>query len=191
MLIDTIKNITEAAKKKKKASTAKPIDPNEENAKMRRLRHRVGNIVHAGLAVKGGAGYRGEVVKIEKNHTYINIGNKRIVKAPHHLVSIHEEDLPEETKAERKSRLAREAEIATKSARKYQDVENKLEGRDERSKRRHEHARKLHWEETVPNSEARKKESLIGRPNDPPVNSKKNILHKTQQIMTKILDGDE
>jgi hypothetical protein len=174
--------LDEATKKK---SSAKPIDPNEEARKLRGLRHKVGHIVHAGLAVKGGAGYRGEVVKIDKDHTYIKIGKNqfgdRIVRAPHHVVSIHEE-----TKEERKERLKKEASRETNSEKKYKETENSIEHRDDKSKRRHERARKYHQEET--NSEKRMKVSNIGRPNDPPVQSKQSVLHRTLQIKTKIID---
>lgn len=126
---DTIIRVFEEAKKKKKAPEKKE-DPNDVARKKRGLTHNVGHMVHAGLGVKGGAGYRGTVVKIDDNHTYIDIGNKRVVKAPHHLVSAHEET----------------------------------------------------------NSENRMKVSNIGRPNDPPVNSKGSVLHKTLQIKHKIID---
>ena len=227
--------ILEAAKRPATSKSAKKVeDPNEINRKLRGLAHRVGYIVHAGLNTKGGAGYRGEVIKIEKHHTFIKLSNNKIVKAPHHLVSVHKNHMvKEETKIEKKERLKREAEIATKSFRKYQNIEDKSEAERERSKHRHEHERKLHredvdikkthkslgeymrrrakverergniekadkhdqtaahWERLAneeTNTEKRQKESLIGRPNDPPVTSKKSVLHKTLQIKTRILD---
>lgn len=238
------KIILEAAKRPAKTKSAKKVeDPNEVNRKLRGLAHRVGYTVHAGLHTKGGAGYRGEVVKIDKDHTYLRVSTgkygDRIVKAPHHLVSVHEETVTEESKSQKKERLKREAEEATRSYRKYQKQENERESHDERRKHHHEHERKMHREEVVSeepdmkktwtslgqymrrraeverqrgnheaaakkdktaehwerlaaneetNTEARQKESLVGRPNDPPVKSKKSVLHKTLEIKTNILD---
>lgn len=144
--IKIIKEAAKAAKKKKE----KPLDPNEEARKRNGLpkHHSVGRVVHAGLAVKGGAGYRGKVVKVDDTHTYIDIGGKRTVKAPHRLVSAHEEYVQEESKEEKKERLKREAEREAKSFRKYSKTENEKEEHDERRKRHHEHERKMHREET-------------------------------------------
>lgn len=158
--IKIIKEAVKAAKKKKE----KPLDPNEEARKRNGLpkHHTVGHTVHAGLAVKGGAGYRGKVVKVDDTHTYIDIGGKRTVKAPHRLVSAHEEVMHEETKEERKERLKREAERETRSFRKYAKAENEKEEHDERRKHHHEHERKMHREETVieANSPAQAKTKL-------------------------------
>ena len=161
--------VLEAAKKpNNKPKAEKPVDPNEESRKLRGLQHKVGHMVHAGLAVKGGAGFRGEVVKIDDDHTYIKIGKDKygdkIVKAPHRLVSVQEE-----TKEQKKDRLRREAKIEARSARDYEELENKIEGRDERSKRRHERARRLHQEETT-------------------LAKKLSKHHKLVQIKNKIID---
>lgn len=95
-----IEIIKEAAKRPATTKSAKKVeDPNEVNRKLRGLAHRVGYTVHAGLNMKGGAGYRGQVVKIDKDHTFIKVSTgkygDRIVKAPHHLVSVHEETVSE------------------------------------------------------------------------------------------------
>lgn len=179
-----IEIIKEAAKAAKKKAPEKKEDPNEVSRKLRGLRHKVGHRVHAGLAVKGGAGYKGEVVKIDDNHTYIKIDKNRVVKAPHRLVTREEVEVQEESKEQKKERLKREAARETRSAKAYNELENKIEDRNEKSKRRHERARKYHQEET--NSENRMKVSNIGRPNDPPVNSKKSVLHKTLQILRSV-----
>jgi hypothetical protein len=149
-----IEIIKEAAKKASKKKE-KPEDPNEVARKLRGLpkHHQVGRRVHAGLAVKGGAGYRGEVVKVDNNHTYIKIDKKRIVKAPHHLVSAHEEVVYEESKEEKKERLKREAERETRSFRKYAKIENEKEYHDEKRKHHHEHERKMHREEVSVNED--------------------------------------
>lgn len=162
--------ILEAAKRAATTkSTKKAEDPNEENRKLRGLAHRVGYTVHAGLAVKGGAGYRGEVIKIDRDHTYIRINKNRVVKAPHRLVSVHKNHMvKEETK---KERLKREAEDAGKSYRKYQKAENERETHDERRKRHHEHERKVHREEALPSEK-----------------SKKDRLKRLLLIKTRILD---
>lgn len=151
---EDIKIIKEAAKTAKKKKE-KPLDPNEEARKRNGLpkHHTVGHTVHAGLAVKGGAGYRGKVVRVDDKHTYIDIGHKRIVKAPHRLVTAHEETVHEETKEENKDRLKREAEIAARSFSKYKKQENEKEAHDERRKHHHEHERKMHREEVEPMKE--------------------------------------
>lgn len=66
---------------------------------------RVGDYVHAGFAVKGGAGFSGRVDKIDGNHVYVNVGKDksvqfkndplqkwgdRIIKAPIKNVSLQE-----------------------------------------------------------------------------------------------------
>lgn len=83
----------------------KEIDKDHETAKKLGLSHRKGNVVHAGLAVKGGAGYRGVVTKIDDDYTWINIGkNKfgdRIVKAPHRLVTKEEKEINKDETLER------------------------------------------------------------------------------------------
>ncbi len=142
------KIIKEAAKKAPKKKE-KPEDPNEVARKLRGLpkHHQVGHRVHAALTVPNGAGYRGEVVKVTPSHTFVKIDKNRIVKAPHHLVSAHEEVMQEETKEEKKERLKREAERETRSYRKYSKIENEKENHDERRKRHHEHERKMHREE--------------------------------------------
>jgi hypothetical protein len=68
---------------------------------------RVGDYVHAGFAVKGGAGFSGRVDKIDGNHVYVNLGKDksvrfsndpssnwgdRIIKAPLKNVSLQEEN---------------------------------------------------------------------------------------------------
>lgn len=190
MKVDTILRVFEEAKKKAKKppKKEKPEDPNEVARKKRGLTHNVGHVVHAGLGVKGGAGYRGTVVKIDDDHTYIDIGNKRIVKAPHRLVSAHEEVVHEESKEQKKERIRREADRAARAFRDYEELEDKIETRNERSKRRHERARRNHQEET--NSEKRMKVSNLSRPNDPPVTSKKSVLDKTLKIKNIIIDEE-
>jgi hypothetical protein len=53
--------------------------------------HKVGDKVHAGFGAKGGAGYRGTVHKVEKDHVHVNLGKgvfgDRIVKAPKKFVT--------------------------------------------------------------------------------------------------------
>lgn len=143
-----IKIIKEAAKKAAKKKE-KPEDPNEVARKLRGLpkHHQIGHRVHAALAVPNGAGYRGEVVKVTPHHTFVKIDKNRIVKAPHHLVSAHEEVMQEETKEEKKERLKREAEREARSHRKYDKIEREKEEHDERRKHHHEHERKMHREE--------------------------------------------
>lgn len=68
---------------------------------------KVGDYVHAGLAVKGGAGFSGRVDKIDGNYVYVNVNKDksvrfnndpiakwgdRIIKAPIKNVSLQEED---------------------------------------------------------------------------------------------------
>ena len=68
---------------------------------------RVGDYVHAGFAVKGGAGFSGRVDKIDGNYVYVNVSKDksvqfkddpltrwgdRIIKAPIKNVSLQEED---------------------------------------------------------------------------------------------------
>lgn len=292
-----IEIIKEAAKRPATTKSAKKVeDPNEVNRKLRGLAHRVGYTVHAGLNMKGGAGYRGQVVKIDKDHTFIKVSTgkygDRIVKAPHHLVSVHEETVSEARTAKKKE--PEETKEVARAFRKYQKIENERESHDERRKHHHEHERKMHREEADPkvafknlgeymrrraeaarkkgdhekaaahdktaahwerlateetfydhdtgkerevehyhiiskssgkvvgkaktkasarrvvdkrdneygsynhtikpvfkeetNTEKRKKVSLIGRPDDPPVTSKDSVLHKTLQIKNKIID---
>lgn len=303
--VKIIKEAVKAAKKKKE----KPLDPNEEARKRNGLpkHHTVGHSVHAGLAVKGGAGYRGKVVKVDNTHTYIDIGNKRTVKAPHRLVSAHEEVMHrEETVVEAnsptqaKAKLDKHAsdlsnrldkgdnsnktkrvaqavkaayniarkdpsrkvtgsivnpsdETVKKSQKNLSDFNKKvsadayIKGDSEKAKRYMGHAKHYAKEETAwdsdakkerevshynivsrskgsvvgkaqtmksarkvrdrhdnnygsynhsiqpvwkeeTNSEERMKVSNIGRPNDPPVNSKGSVLHRTLQIKHKIID---
>lgn len=128
----------------------KPVDPNEENAKLHKLKHRVGMHVHAALNKKGGVGYRGTVKKITDTHTFVDIGNKKMVKAPHHLVTLAK-SIHEETKEQKKERLKNEAKRETRSFRDYKELENSIENREGKSKRHHEHERKVHREEDETN----------------------------------------
>jgi hypothetical protein len=75
---------------------------------------RVGDYVHAGFAVKGGAGFSGRVDKVEGNWVYVNLGKdksvrftndpssnwgERIIKAPMKNVSLQEESTDSEYEA--------------------------------------------------------------------------------------------
>jgi len=66
------------------------------NAPIDNENFKIGDIVHAGFGVKGGAGYKGKVHHVDGTHVYLHTGNgkfgPRIVKAPKHLVT-KEEDL--------------------------------------------------------------------------------------------------
>lgn len=85
-----------------KKPPAKKPDKDHEKAKELGISHRKGHVVHAGIAVKGGAGYKGRVIKITDDHTWIKIGEgkfgDRIVKAPHRLVTKEEFEDNEMTK---------------------------------------------------------------------------------------------
>ena len=58
--------------------------------------YKVGDMVHAGIGTKGGAGYRGKVHHVDAFHVYLNLSagkyGPRIVKAPKHLVTKENED---------------------------------------------------------------------------------------------------
>jgi len=66
------------------------------NAPIDNENFKIGDMVHAGFGVKGGAGYKGKVHHVDGTHVYLHTGNgkfgPRIVKAPKHLVT-KEEDL--------------------------------------------------------------------------------------------------
>jgi hypothetical protein len=53
--------------------------------------YKVGDMVHAGIGTKGGAGYKGKVHHVDASHVYLHINTgkygPRIVKAPKHLVT--------------------------------------------------------------------------------------------------------
>jgi hypothetical protein len=79
---DNVKDETSKLAKQGEIRT-KIIDEAEE--------HKVGDKVHAGFGAKGGAGYRGTVHKVEKDHVHVNLGKgvfgDRIVKAPKKFVT--------------------------------------------------------------------------------------------------------
>ena len=66
------------------------------NAPIDNENFKIGDTVHAGFGVKGGAGYKGKVHHVDGTHVYLHTGNgkfgPRIIKAPKHLVT-KEEDL--------------------------------------------------------------------------------------------------
>jgi predicted small secreted protein len=72
---------------------------------------KVGDKVHAGLGVKGGAGYRGVVSKIDNDKIHINIGSgkygDRIVSAPHKNVTKEEVEQVDEISTDLANRYLR------------------------------------------------------------------------------------